>query len=351
MDKLQFYAIGVILNESAQEVSQIDGEATYHLTPESDLADEIKSLLRVALMIHGSNEKDQFFLTRNRYSEIQRVGMTDLGTSICNALKVDISIIHQNFQAFQFHPLLALVFEEAKEMDLFTHVWWIKSAISSDATMLVSSFNQFVSKIRSISNTTSFKRKIRNFERNSNENLAKFKEYISAHFARRSRLLFLRLDLGYRDAFVNLVERNVETIYRKIKSDWHKLHTDLNRKILQKNLRGFVWKLEYGLKKSFHLHVLLILDSSNLRSEITIGKIIGDHWEKTITEGQGCYFNCNAKKKSYRFCGIGQVHRDDAAMRQDLQDRVGFYLTKPDYVLCLQTPDGGRCFGKGNMPK
>lgn len=351
MDKSQFNAVEMALNESTLEVSQIDDKVAYVVTPEWYLVDEIKNLLKIAQKIQHSNEEEPFFLIQSKNKGIQHIGMTKLGTSIREALKADISTIHQNFKTFQFHPLLALALKEANEKNLFDDAWRVKSAINAEAVTLVSSFNQFFTKIRSISNSTNFKQIARNFERNSNENFAKFNEYIPAHFARRSRLLFVRLDLGYREAYVNLVERDVETIYRKIKKDWHKLHTDLNRKILKKNFLGFVWKLEYGLKKSFHLHVLLILDSSNLRSDITIGKIIGDHWEKTITEGGGSYFNCNGKTESYRYCGIGQVHRDDTVMRQVLQDRVGLYLTKPDYVMCLQTPDGGRCFGKGNMPK
>lgn len=339
------------LNERTLEIALIDGVQSIVIPPEWDIADDAKRLLELARLILISDEKYPFRIEQSKFDKVKRIGKTNLGNKICNALKIDIVSMRTAFNTHKFHPLLELIIKTADESMLFERYRELDFSIEADAIGLVAIANGMVQKIREEGEKAEFKDKVRNFERKSKGNFLEFKRYIDAHFRKRSRLLFVRLDLGYKTTFLDSVGRDAKRVYSRIKKDWSTLHKNLNLKILKSNFMGFVWKLEYGLKKSFHLHVLFIIDNKQLKSDILIGKIVGENWEKDITGGCGDYFNCNGKKDSYRFCGIGQVHRDNAEMREILINQVGAYLTKPDYVVALETPDGGRAFGKGNMPK
>jgi hypothetical protein len=340
-----------LLNEQTLEIAAMDGKPTFIITPEWDVADDAKRLLELARLILRTDEESPFRIEQSRPKNSKRIGKTMLGKRIHNALKTDIHSIRRVFHKHEFHPFLKLIIKEADDRMLFERYRDIDFAIDSEATKLVEIANDMVKCVRKIGRSTAFQNKVRIFERKSKDNGLQFNRYIDAHFKKRSRLLFVRLDFGYTNTFVDAVDRDNKKVYARLKKDWSALLRDLNLKILKDKLRGFVWKLEYGLKKSFHLHVLLIIDNSQIRSDIIIAKIIGEHWEKIVTGNRGDYFNCNAKKDSYRFCGIGQVHRDNAEMRQVLSNQVGAYITKPDYVISLEAPGGGRTFGKGKMPK
>ena len=108
-------------------------------------------------------------------------------------------------------------------------------------------------------------------------------------------------------------------------------------------------KMEYGLDKKWHYHCLLLVDGDKLCGDVTIPRLIGEHWKKTITQGRGLYWNCNANKESYKCCGIGMVKHDDVDMREGLKKAV-LYMTKPDYYIKLLVPGNDRKFWKTEMP-
>lgn len=340
--------IETAMRERAYEIAWIEGNQTLTTTPESLLPEKIKRLLKTAQQILKSKEERPFTMASQ---PLKGIRMTAFGTAIIDMLKIDVATIRAKFQNHQFHPMIDLIIEVGESAELFDQVWYVQYDVGANAIALVALLNSYVEKVRLAADSKKFKTEVRNFERSSNENFLQFNRYIDAHFTKRSRLLFVRLDLGYKDSYLTGIERDVETVYHRIKQDWAKLHKDLTRKILRTGLCGYVWKLEFGLSKSFHLHVLLILNSSMFRGDVTIAKIVGDHWNNTITTGDGTYFNCNAKKEHFRFCGIGQIGRDDFVGRENLSNRVGMYLTKPDYVVALKAPDGGRTFSKGIFPK
>lgn len=351
MDKTEIDMIGEALEEASLDILDVNGRLEPVYSEDYDLIEGVKEILKVSKEIQISSDDRIFFIKKNKKGTRQYVGMTELGGRIFKALGMDMSSALRNFNDFKFHPLISIFINESKDKDVKKFLLLVKSATGLEAMNLIDLFNGFFKSIKEKVNSEYFKKNIANFERNSIENFRNYNSYIAAQFARRSRLLFLRIDLGYIESHVEANKHDLKKIYLNLKNDWHKLHVDLTRKILKNNFLGFVWKIEYGIKKTFHIHVLLIINSSNLRSDVAINKIIGDHWNRVVTKNNGYYFNCNAKKNGYRFCGIGQVHRDDVEMRRHLRERIGTYLTKPDYVLCLKTPDGGRSFGKGNMPK
>ncbi|MCY1462462.1 hypothetical protein D9M71_802370 [compost metagenome] len=97
--------------------------------------------------------------------------------------------------------------------------------------------------------------------------------------------------------------------------------------------------------------MLIFLDGSKVREDVVIAKMIGEHWNSVVTEGKGIYFNCNAKKSNYKFCGVGMINHFDLELRENLLRKAVIYITKPDYYKKIVVPGNGRAFGKGVIPK
>ena len=76
-----------------------------------------------------------------------------------------------------------------------------------------------------------------------------------------------------------------------------------------------------------------------VRQDVTIAKLIGEHWSKVTTGGMGVYFNCNAAPYKNRFshCGVGVFNRLDEATVAGFQ-AVADYITKPDPLVTLMMP-------------
>jgi hypothetical protein len=147
--------------------------------------------------------------------------------------------------------------------------------------------------------------------------------FLSRLFEVHSRVLVLRLDFGYRSG--------IYTSLLALAQDRDQLIHYLNSKhsLTGNAMLGWIWRIEYGQQKGYHLHTLIMLDANQVRRDIWYGKQIGDYWQEVITAGDGLAYNCNANKERYKRCGIGKVdHRDDEK-RQMLED-AACYLAKPD---------------------
>lgn len=113
--------------------------------------------------------------------------------------------------------------------------------------------------------------------------------------------------------------------------------------------RGYALKLEYGLDKTYHYHVLVLLNGDVVREASTISKLIGEYWKKQITEGKGGAYNCNAA--TYKESGIGSVKYYDSEKRAVLETVVAAYLTKVDFYIRMTKPDGHHAFWKSQPPR
>lgn len=171
------------------------------------------------------------------------------------------------------------------------------------------------------------KEELRVIERKHKRQKDKVKYLLDGLFDHYSRLLVHRIDLGYQSSHVpNLeqVQDDLERFLRYLREQ----HGQQGEAFV-----GYIWKLEYGLMKGWHLHLLVILDGRLVLQDITHARMMCDHWIKHITQGVGVAYNCNAKKEEYRRCGIGMVQRHDRIMQDDVY-QAALYLTKPD-LLCI----------------
>ena len=216
-----------------------------------------------------------------------------------------------------------------------------------DLMQRIGLLNHMLHQIRAEANSGAFKALVSRHHRQARNNAKSLSSYIAALFQRYARLLVIRVDFGYRKQ-----ERRYTSIdalqaeLQQVQSDREHFFNNTRTNALFGHKVGHVWKLEYGMDKGFHYHLLFFYDGSKVREDITLGHRLGRYWADTITGGRGIYFNCNAQKKLYARCGIGRVNHDDTELRDNL-DRAARYLVKQDCYAAVIVQGEGRVFGKG----
>lgn len=184
-----------------------------------------------------------------------------------------------------------------------------------------------------------------NSRRNCNKTYTSLKRYLLALLQRYKRLLVVRLDLYYRQPYA---QDNQVCTHQRISADRVQFLHVIRR--YYPAFVGYAWKLEVGIQRHWHAHMLLCFDGDDVRLDAVIGRRLGDAWIQ-LTEGQGDYFNCNGKRHQYKHDAIGVIHAnrpDEVAL---LLGPPATYLTKIDYYAGLELPDGARTFGKGQLPR
>lgn len=146
-------------------------------------------------------------------------------------------------------------------------------------------------------------------------------------FRKHSRLLFVRVDLGYLKDTMHLV--TIAGLHRHLE----KLREFIgNKKTCFKGLVGHAIAIEQGHEHGYHCHVMLIYNGAKRWKDTYLGQAVGEKWE-IITDGLGSYYNCNhpANKRDYEksgTLGIGMISRHDE-QAVDNAIRTALYLTDP----------------------
>ena len=119
--------------------------------------------------------------------------------------------------------------------------------------------------------------------------------YVDALFRKRARLVVLRLDLGYKNPDANNID------IEDMQKDVFHLFRNMRHNQLFAFKMGHILKLEYGLGKGIHCHVVLFLDGSRRRndSHVYFAEEMGKYWEDVVTKGRGDYWNVNANADHY----------------------------------------------------
>ncbi len=173
------------------------------------------------------------------------------------------------------------------------------------------------------------KRKILDRERAVQKNFKACIRQIQKIYARYARLVVLRIDFGYKKG----QNVNIEDLVKDIKH----IHGNKRHNKLFDHLVGYIIKIEYGLEKGMHAHVLLFFDGSKRRpdSDVYFAKEIGEYWVNQITNGRGVYWNCNAHKAKYEInnrLGIGDIHVNEVGKKRNLHGIVGYFCKSEQYL-------------------
>lgn len=193
-----------------------------------------------------------------------------------------------------------------------------------------------------------------NSQRRSHDQNQSLSQYIDALFNRYSRLLVIRVDCSYTK---ETRHGNFELARTHRKRFFTLTPRHPNDPDIFEHRVGFCWKLEWGLEKLLHYHMLLFYDGSKVREDITLADRLAVRWNWIVATTPsynqlvlGSTFNCNQYAFNHHRNdpnnALGMVAHNDTK-RQALQ-KVIEYLTKPnDQVF----PEGYRTFGRGGMPE
>lgn len=159
-------------------------------------------------------------------------------------------------------------------------------------------------------------------------NTKKLDTYMRQMLNHYSRLLIIRVDLGYLKDTIHLV--SIEDFHQHLK----KLRDFIGKKeSCFEGLHGNVIALEQGHDRGYHCHLLLMYDGSKHESDWYFAEIVGEKWQ-SITGGLGSHYNCHKSKYKQKYkdtgtLGIGMIHRKNCI---DVENtvRVALYLTRPD---------------------
>lgn len=176
-------------------------------------------------------------------------------------------------------------------------------------------------------------------DRLRNSNFTTACNLVKEAFAVSSKVLAIRIDLGY--------ARGISSCFRTSKNN-HQNDPSINleeflshlsvflgfmNKDYGKNRLAYIIKIEYGISKGYHAHVLLLLNGHKHQQDVSIAQKLGKFWSKDITQGLGIYWNCNANKHLYRKDAIGMLQRADEQKKNYLKEYVLTYLVKHDIPL------------------
>ncbi|MGM0826038.1 MAG: hypothetical protein ACQEUY_15120, partial [Pseudomonadota bacterium] len=153
-----------------------------------------------------------------------------------------------------------------------------------------------------------------------------------------ARIEVLRLDLSYRKGkYVDLDD--FLGALKEVKEHWNVFHKDLVSRALFSGYIGCIAKLEYGILSGFHFHLLVFCDGSKHREDITLAKMLGDHWvDNVVPDNEGRYYNCNRNKNDYRYLGIGTLNYYDQVKYSYLMSLVIEYMVKTDHIMANEAP-------------
>jgi len=255
--------------------------------------------------------------------------------------------IRHHYPLHRFSPHVEAFFSCSNEFRQKYYDPGVSGYLSEEVCGVAESLNKMIEALKGVVSSDFFKAEINQHTRSSNKNRRSIVKYINALFDSRSRLLVVRVDLGYETR----VKRNGGDIsYAQAKEHREEFFKEIKKLFPNGDLVGYCWKLEFGISKSYHYHVMVFLDGAKRREDISLGKLIGETWRDKVTLGKGVYFNCNSKKSAYRSCGIGMISHDEDEKRKNLLS-AGAYLTKQDIYIKIAIEGSGRSFGRGEMPK
>jgi len=163
----------------------------------------------------------------------------------------------------------------------------------------------------------------RKMARRREKNVLKYVDMVRKLY---SRLLGIRVDLY-------LPADKKHFTHKEIVAHFHTILQKLRRSKSMR-LKGYVWKLEQGVDQALHIHGFFFFCGSKHREDISLGRMIGEMWDKQI-DGNHSYFNCNTSKnrKKYKYDALGVINRDDQTKYDNIAKVIHYFAKFEQYVL------------------
>lgn len=151
------------------------------------------------------------------------------------------------------------------------------------------------------------------------------------------KVMVLRLDLHYRKD----LDISIDQVCDDMEYFLYTLRRAQNKKLMKGSL-GYLWQIEQGDERGFHIHTAFFFNPKYVRSDYSKAESLGLIW-KEITGIQGYYYSCNENKGDYKNLGIGIINGKNE--REYLNTISAMcYLAKETQALKIK-PKSRRSFG------
>ena len=210
-----------------------------------------------------------------------------------------------------------------------------RSSTSQELEQMRGFVSHFLSDLRTRLLNKSVQAQITKRERDAQDSFNRMRDYVNSLFAAHARYVVLRIDLGYlKDCGVEL---------EQVQRDLQHLRANMRHNAIFDDLEGHIAKIEFGLDKGFHIHLLLFFDGQKRTgfADISYAKRIGDYWVNSIAKPHGEYWNCNADKKQYQdrgLLGIGTVNISDVQTMDNLFTIVKYFSKAKQFIKLRSNP-------------
>lgn len=290
-----------------------------------------------------------FFMERNKRGSWIRSSL--LGRRLVQVISADFNQIQADYPLHQFSPVFMIFLRFRRRLPLDPSSYFDQLWSSEDAEKILPATLRLLELLRRMLGREALKTANENFRRGAMDNFNGLIDAIDWLSQRRTLVTLLRFDLHYCKIGSQPVrfgdEPNLGALdefmdYRE------RFHRSLDRRF-GGTLWGYAWVLEYGRERTFHLHYLVMLDPRRHEDHKGLVDILGEKW-KVLTGGRGEIYNCNAKKRTYRYSAVGQVRLDDPAAVKGLYFIVSYMTLAPLFVK-LDIQKRFHTFAKGRFPK
>lgn len=306
-----------------------------------------------------------------------RIKLSKAGECFITCLRMDLYRIIDKYPSIETYNRYFGVFCDAVSRDIefdegsasfihFAKEEWLGCSDwgrRSDSLLarIVSHLNAVVEEIRREGRGEPFNEWKSKLLRQPNENEDRLWSLVLACLNANHHISVLRVDLGYAQYYCDRELSGESAIdYPDIRA-----HRIALRRFLKQDLKkcvkdprackgmAFAIKMEFGLDKTHHFHVIAILNGDAVGQDASVAQAICDFWKDVITKGKGGAYNCN--KATYANCGIGSIryHGEggDEEKLRILKTIVVPYVTKADYYVSMTKPEGHRSFWMSHPPK
>lgn len=210
-------------------------------------------------------------------------------------------------------------------------------------------FNNLVQKIRNEWKIKNLQSKVNARKKDASKRYVEYCKYVNSLFNNCARQVVLRIDLYYKKEYTNSV-----SVF-DITNDLNHLFENKRCNSIFDYMNGYIAKLEYGIDKGLHYHIIFFFDGSerNNYSHIHLAEEIGEYWINTITKGRGDYWNVNNNAAYYDKLGkrgIGVINWHETNLIENLKYVVG-YFCKVDQFIRPKLGSKVRLLRRGNFPK
>ncbi|WP_369072982.1 YagK/YfjJ domain-containing protein [Burkholderia gladioli] len=223
------------------------------------------------------------------------------------------------------------------------------------------------------------RKKLDDWDRRSETNLARLKQYENALFDSCARIVTVRVDFYQHAATIDPAEVNeifkqaedasakdaaaylsgndeeivgnalARVDIKKVMRDRDRLFANMRGKpSLFEHMVGHVWRIEYSRVGGYHLHCALFFDGSKVKQHEWLAQQICDYWRDVITKGRGYAHNCNRNR--YPDYVLGPTDYYDVDKRERLLKRLA-YLAKEEQLVYAKPTEKCKLFGTGRLPQ